>query len=137
MKEGLLNGTLSRFKLLPLTDAVCIQIKGIANLMKSTNRIYVTVSNDCFNYVRDNPSMLYEMIFEPNQQSFQLQHNALHYIDEHKLFDSLINNSKYDHTERSDQFGTGKDYNFRYFKLYFLLVSEKILPLQSAYMYNI
>lgn len=95
-----------------MTDMTHIRIEGV--VYSKRGKIVAKMSNNCIEYVLNRPQMLYEIKFEPNKQSYQLQHLALHYMNEHKIFDCLINNAMYD---RRDQLPTDVKENnltFRY-----------------------
>lgn len=124
IKIGIENGTLGAIELLPLNDSTHIKIEGVVKL--KDDKILATMKANCISYIRQNPTMSYEMSFVPNQQSFRLQHNAIKYINEHNIFDRLIKSSNYNHDSclRSVQFD--KDYIFRYFNLFFFVFLENV-----------
>lgn len=50
-----------------------------------------------------NEFQLFDIIFYKNRTTFQLQHNALNYVKQHRLFSILINNPKYAIEHQSNQ----------------------------------
>lgn len=59
--------------------------------------IYIEIVEDDFSDVRNNCERQYfDIFFNINRVSYQLQHKALKYMDHHKLHSLLINNPKYE-----------------------------------------
>lgn len=68
------------------------QIKGI-----NKDFIYIEINDQYFaDYVKENcRRRSFDIYFQLNIMTFQLQHNALKWMRLHNLFDQLINNPKY------------------------------------------
>lgn len=60
--------------------------------------IFIEIVEDDFNDVRNNCERQYfDISFNINRVSYQLQHRALKYMNDHKLHSILINNSEYNY----------------------------------------
>lgn len=82
--------------------------------MKNDDKIFVEIYEKCSDYLqRSCNKELYDIYFHVNRQPYQLQHNALKFMLEHKLFGCLINNPQYD-SDNTDHFGIRNGYTFRY-----------------------
>lgn len=68
----------------------------IHNLDQQYVHLKITNGLDDFTNFRDG---LFDIYFHGNRHSFQMQHTALEWVKEHKLFDVLINNQLYNEAE--------------------------------------
>lgn len=80
------------------------QIKGI-----NKDFIFVEISETHLEYLKNNCHKKYNISFQLNLLTFQLQHNALKWIRNHNLFHILVNNPKYDVAIDDDRFRTFLD----------------------------
>lgn len=81
-----------------LTTHENIQFEG---RKKSSNleKIFVEINENCFEkFLKVSVEKSFDIHFVLNRTPFQLQHLALDFIEDHGLFDILINNIKYDCT---------------------------------------
>lgn len=73
----------------------------IAGQIKGCNKelIFVVIDQKQCSYLQSKPNQLYNIHFnlsQANRVAFQQQHSALYWMQEHDLFDVLINNPRYD-----------------------------------------
>lgn len=87
------------------------QIKGI-----NKDFIFLEINDEHYaEYVRNNCDRLhFDIYFQLNLTTFQLQHNALEWIVRHGLFDLLVNSLEYNRTvDTTDYPLVDIDYEFR------------------------
>lgn len=106
--EGVLECfTLKPVKRMPVRNVIHGTIKS-----KKDDKIFVEVYEECFDYMLRNCHQdLYDIYFHVNRQPYKMQHNALKFMLEHKLFGCLINNRKYD--DDTEPSGIRNFYTFR------------------------
>lgn len=75
--------------------------------------IFIDIAEENFDYLlRNCDNKLYDITFHINRTPFQLQHNALAWVKQHKLFPALINDEKYGRNE--PEYINLNEFNFRY-----------------------
>lgn len=75
-------------------------------ILKKKNKILVELSGDTSHHPAEDQS--YDIVFHHNRTFFLMQHLVLDFIEDHKLFETLINNPLY-HVKLGEASNTSKD----------------------------
>ncbi|XP_031626698.1 putative helicase mov-10-B.2 isoform X2 [Contarinia nasturtii] len=104
MVEAVDENILDHFTLKPIkTSRIFNKNISIPGSIKGCNKkyIFVKIDEDGFDYLRRHCKWtFFDISFHMNRTIFQLQHNALEWIEDHQLFSLLIKNPTYDVKQR-------------------------------------
>lgn len=118
MIEAVEESAVDCFTLKPSNPLICcVPLAGhIKTCSKDFIFVEITEREHC-NYVLNHPDRSFDIFFHVNRVTFQLQHYALEWIQEHQLFNLFVNSSQYNSNTNDWTFdgpATDVDYTFRF-----------------------
>lgn len=99
LNEAIGESVLEYFSLKPVSSSSGRILTG---RIQGSNKehIFLEISEEDVDYLRNNCGQrLFDIHFNMNRIQFQLQHNALNWLEKHGLFSLLVNNPKFDCAE--------------------------------------